>query len=459
MFIQRLGSGWHNLINRCAAVTGCHFTHKHPCGFISRFFSPRFQPPMFLHKSRLYAVPRRALYVCAALLLFVPATQANSLQEVVTLAEQGAPELALRLIDQQQSAVANQSDDWLAWEKARILIYQQCHDWQSVVRRVQALPDGLPAAHARWAFTQGAAAQLELGQGAAAREWLLRLIWEPATVSAPWFAQWRSSVIRSYILDGRVSDAYAAMRRYQQDYGNADEQARVLHAQVLLLAGHNADAAALLADAQQPEARALHLLARLRGVNGVPEKIMQETTQLIAQQAGDQAWDAPLAAQLWAVQAEAAQLIGMHERRVEALEYVMALAASSIVPHAALAHSMCMDARVPPEAGGWKRSALADELFNLTTDTLWDAYVAYAQMLGNQQQLLMGDFAPWLVIAQTMVEAHPVRARALFAFLAMRADTVEMRVRAHRQLIALAGQHPHRAGLTRALYHTLDRFH
>jgi len=53
---------------------------------------------------------------------------------------------------------------------------------------------------------------------------------------------------------------------------------------------------------------------------------------------------------------------------------------------------------------------------------------------------------------------HPIRARALFAFLAMRADTVEIRVRAHQQLITLLGPLPQSAALTRALYIKLDRF-
>ena len=136
----------------------------------------------------------------------------------------------------------------------------------------------------------------------------------------------------------------------------------------------------------------------------------------------------------WAVQAEAAQLIGEHERRVEALEYMLAWR----------------------EGADAQRSA--NGLFNINSDSMWDAYVAYAQVLSNQQQLLRGDFAPWFVAAQSMAEEHPIRARALFAFLTMQADTVEIRVRAHQRLITLLGQHAQGTALVRALYASLDRF-
>lgn len=136
----------------------------------------------------------------------------------------------------------------------------------------------------------------------------------------------------------------------------------------------------------------------------------------------------------WAVQAEAAQLSGEHERRVEALEYMLA----------------------------WREGAGAQEsangLFNINSDSMWDAYVTYAQVLSNQRQLLRGDFAPWFVAAQSMAEEHPIRARALFAFLTMQADTVEIRVRAHQRLITLLGQHAQGSALVRALYVSLDRF-
>ena len=289
------------------------------------------------------------------------------------------------------------------------------------------------------------------------------------SVSDPLFTQWRHMVIYSYIVEGRADDAYAAMRRYQQDYGKVADAP--LQAHVLLLAGRAAEAAVLLADAQEPAARVLYLLARLRS-DGRPENILQEADQLLARQRMDAgSFDvaatagtcAPCAASAipapsmdgqvpraqdaqerpagdtctsctaWAVQAEASQLIGDHERRVEALEHMLALCGNA-------------------------ECARATGLFNVNSDSVWEAYVAYAQVLGNQQQLLMGDFKPWFAVAQSLAEDHPVRARALFAFLTLRADTVEMRVRAHQQLLALSGRHVRGAALVRALYASLNRF-
>ena len=244
------------------------------------------------------------------------------------------------------------------------------------------------------------------------------------------FGQWRRMVIHSYIVEGRVDDAYTALLRYQQDYANtsADAQTQLLQAHVLLLAERATEAAALLAGTQEPIAAALHLLARLRS-GGLPENILQETRQLLAQQ--------PVTASqglVAVVQAEAARVIGDHERHVEAMEYALAVYGGV----------------TPPAFAG---------LFNITDDSVWDAYVAYAQVLSNQQQLLMGDFAPWFAMAQSLAEEHPIRARALFAFLAMRADTAETRVRAHQQLVTLLGQLPQGAASMRALYMKLDRFH
>ena len=488
--------------------------------------------------------------LCVALGLFTTTVYADPFQDIVTLAEQGSPALALHLMAQQQNSAAS---DWAAWEKARILIYQQRRDWPSLVRRVQTLvasgilycpwmdecherrmrlsdplailaPDNLPLAFVHWALAQGAAAQLELGQGAAAREWLLRLIWEPASINSSLsveshtLSQWRRMVIHSYIVDGRVDDAYTAMLRYQQDYGEADTQTRLLQAHVLLLVGRAAEAAVLLADAQEPaggshssmhppqlsgfgncslrcptvvpSARALYLLARLRSDGGRPENILQQANQLAQQHMTTKPLEATArdggsagnagavlpptdtcssatapgvpsastsdvhgcrnvamagcdrgvmqsgAVLAWAVQAEAAQLIGEHERRVEALEYMLA----------------GREGAVATALGA------TNGLFNVSSDSVWDAYMAYAQVLSNQQQLLMGDFEPWFVAAQSVAKEHPIRARALFAFLTTQADTVETRVRAHQQLITLLGQHAQGAVLVRALYVSLDRF-
>ncbi len=430
-------------------------------------------------------------------------SRAAPFEDVITLAEQGVPELALHLIDQQQTSIDPLAREWFAWEQARILIYQQRRDWASVVRRTQALvasgslplatlahpgaaPDNLPLTFTRWILTQGAAAQLELGQGAAARTWLLRLIWQPAAVPVPvpvpecpnapsagcagavdnagsqllarppgmaavpetrraespsaagagmqmssqeqLFGQWRRMVIHSYIMDGRVDDAYTALLRYQQDYANSstNSQIHLFQAHVLLSTERAAEAVTLLAGMQEPTAAALYLLARLRN-GGRPENILQEVRQLLTQQ--------PVTAShvlAAVVQVEAAQLIGDHEPRVEAMEYI-------------LAHQ------------GMMPSTLTG-LVNITGDSVWDAYVTYAQMLSNQQQLLMGNFDPWFAVAQSLAKEHPIRARALFAFLAMHADTVEIRLSAHQQLITLLGQLPQGAVLMRTLYAKLDRF-
>ena len=203
-------------------MTGYCVTDKRPCAGQDAQVrwaqgcarTARFLPRLFLVWFLSFAVNVRQsiVCVCAALGLFAASVHADAVQgctsavsgrsqhpascdtstslcvagcagaapfqDIITLAGQEAPELALHIIDQQQTSIDPLAAEWTAWEKARILIYQQRRDWASVVRRAQTLPDNLPLTFTRWALTQGAAAQLASGQGAAARAWLLRLIWQ-----------------------------------------------------------------------------------------------------------------------------------------------------------------------------------------------------------------------------------------------------------------------------------------
>ncbi|MEQ6340713.1 MAG: hypothetical protein M3A44_03445 [Gammaproteobacteria bacterium] len=363
------------------------------------------------------------------LMLFaMPMAHADQFEELTTLAGQSATAgLAMHLIDVHQPAASSTPSDWAQWERVRIAILQQQRDWETVAQRVGALPQNMPQEFVRWALAQGVAAHLDLGHGAAARELLLRLLWTPgeAGESRP-FAQWRVMVIRSYIMDGLKDDAYTAMLRYQQDYGDTDAQTQLLRAQVMLVSGRAAEAIQSLLTVAGPEASTLRLLARLRSGDN-PEGIMRETEGALA----DDKLAAPIKARLWATQAEAAQRSGDCARQVRALEQVLSL----------------------------DQGALAkDGLFTITADTVWDAYRSCARAVGNRERLLMGEFEPWFAAALYLMATQPAEARAVFAILAQEGDTLELRLRAHRQLIKLLAKDKQGEELVRRLYRDPGRF-
>ncbi len=369
-------------------------------------------------------VPVLALWLA---LFAMPVAHADQFEDLTALAGQGAAGLAIRLIDTHQPAASQSPADWVQWERVRLAIYQRQGDVGAVAQRVSALPQNMPQEFARWALAQGAAAHLELGHGASARESLLRLLWTPGeAVESRQFAQWRVMVIRSYIMDGLKDDAYTAMLRYQQDYGDTDAQPQLLRAQVMLVSGRAAEAIPLLLTATGPEAYTLRLLARLRSGDNL-EAIMRETTGALA----DNKLAAPIKARLWATQAEAAERSGDCARQVRALEQVALL----------------------------DQSALArDGLFTITFDTVWDAYRSCARAVGNREQLLMGDFEPWFAAALYLVATQPVEARAVFAMLAQEGDTLEIRLRAHREFLKLMTKEKQGEELVRRLYRDPGRF-
>lgn len=365
---------------------------------------------------------------CLGLALFAGPVHSDSLDDIAELARQGAADFALRFVERHQPALADQPAEWARWEQARITVLQERKDRQAVVQRVAALPAEAPRDFMRWAWTQSAAAYIELGLGARGREVLLRLLWAPRDgVDGAQIAQWRRMVIRSYIVDGRREDAYTAVVRYRQDYGDTDAQARLLSAHVWLISGRLAEAVELSKSDGSPEARSLYLLARLRG-GGHQEDVMAEAAMALK---NDRLTPA-IKARLWATLAEGAGNIGEHGRQIACLEQAVLL-----------------------DDGGLAR----DGLFAIGTASVWDAYRNYARLLANQEQLLVGDFEPWFTLAQRAIDDNqPVRARALYALLALEADALELRLRAHRQFATLLGKEKQGDELVRRLYRGVEPF-
>ncbi|MFQ5936617.1 MAG: tol-pal system YbgF family protein [Acidiferrobacterales bacterium] len=325
----------------------------------------------------------------------------DGLERIDAVAQGGATELALRLLAKQQPSL-DQQDDWIQWEKRRIAILAETERWDEIALRADQLPVGLPEPFIRWALMQAANAQLTAENGAAARRYLRRLIWgHPADTNE--FARWRRLVVRSYLLDGDVSDAHTALLRYKQDYRVNNDAWRLLHARVLLRAGRNKAAFDVLEDTQSLEGKSLRSLAGLRSGIYKATAVKAEGLKLVEATRGKP----ELNQQAWALVAEAAAQAGDDVYRVIGLEHALALPGKKQSNHG---------------------------VFDVRADDLWQAYEWLAETLGNRMQLLVGNDQTWLEQADYYQSEERSYSRSLYAFLTRRGSDPAARREAHTRL-------------------------
>lgn len=340
------------------------------------------------------------------LLLLVPALvwgQTMELDEVNRLAKGGAAQLALSLLDANQPSHELEPKQWIRWERVRIRILQSRGRWQALAQRLATLPPGLPDEYRQWSDTRRADALIRTGDYGEARKLLRHLIWQGGPTSEL-LAELRQLVMQSYLAEGRIDDAHAAMLRFHQDYGDGSVAARLLRAKVLLAGGRAGEGRLLLErQAQEGEVPPLLMLARLRAGSN-PATIVKEAreTALSADLPLELGW-------LWlATLAEAAHAAEDDATLIIALERLYQL---------------------PPMAQSEQR------LFSWGPSLLWDAYISYASRVGNREQLLIGDDVSWFAAADATEMRYPVRKHSLYALLGRQAASAEGRERAHQALV------------------------
>ena len=341
------------------------------------------------------------LLVLGFLLALSPQIRAGELERVAAVAQGGATELALRLLDKHQPSTADQLN-WIRWEKLRFKLLADKQRSGTLAQRVDEFPPELPSPFVRWALTEASLAQLVTKDGVAARKYLRRLLWTTG-VDAKQFAKWRRMVIRSYLVDNNVADAHTALLRYKQDYRVNNDVWRLLHAKVLLRAGRYEGALDVLQDIQSVEGKLLRLLAGLRSGIYQASVVKDRGSQLIKLAERKP----PLQRNAWALVAESAAKAGDVVHRVIALEQGLSLS---------------------------NHSTQSDDLFKLRADDLWQAYEWLAETLGNRLQLLVDDDQVWLVQAKEYENSDRIYARALYALLAQRSPNASVRQSAHTQL-------------------------
>lgn len=348
----------------------------------------------------------------------------TELERIAAVAAGGATDLALRLLEQHHPPL-DQKEQWLDFERQRMVILVGSERWDELARRVDALPAGLPEDFLRFALLEAAKGRLAAEDGAGGRHYLRRLLWG-APVEATSFAQWRRLVIRSYLVDNDVADAQAALLRYKQDYRANNDAWRLVHAKVLLRAGRNKAAFDVLQGTQSTEGRMLRALAGMRSGIYKAAAVKAQGLKLAEATVGKP----ELEASSWALVAEAARAASDDVYRVIGLERMLG------IPNNPVAR---------------------DGVYALTADELWQAYEWLAETLGNRLELLVGNDRAWFEQAQYYESEDKSYARSFYAFLSRRAADPPTRLQAHQRLVdSLLAEG--REEVVRLLYHRSKRF-
>ena len=298
----------------------------------------------------------------------------------------GAPGLTLKMLDQAQPKIDEDLYEWILWEQERLAILTRWQQWNQLLVRVEQLPADLPAQFKQQAATYRARAFLELGQTAAAREVLRQQLWQLDNGDAADYESWRRMVIQSYLADGRVEDARIALLRFDQDFDSDGDDWLHLRARVLIESRRYEQAVQLLTDKPGWEARLTRAYARFRRGDFDAAALWQE----VEKSTGAENLEAGERATMWALGYQAALQMAPVDR-VVALENLFRGELQSPLP-----------------------------LFRVPVDRLWEAYLEYAELVGNRSELLLGDDARWLELAQKAAKVTPVKARSLFAMLILR---------------------------------------
>jgi tetratricopeptide (TPR) repeat protein len=357
--------------------------------------------------------------------LLIPAQiVAQDLSGISQLARDGAPGLALKLLDKAQPDASENLQGWLFYERQRIDIMRDWAQWGALSERLQKLPQNAPDDFRHWANVEGVNAYLNSGRADAARDLLRRLLWQtPAPLSPDQFSLYRRLTVRSYLVENNLEDAQRAMRRYQQDYGDKGQEWQKLRARLLLRLERAAEARAALRgiDGADNETLALQWLTELRSQGRPPKVILGDVRTAV----DDKKSTAIDEARFWSVGAEAARDFGGRLTESRILETVL-----------------MSPATLPAD----------DVLFTVSGDRLWNAYRQYALDQGNELQLLIGQDARWLDEAAKWSKKQPEKARAFLAVVMLDGGSAETRQLAYTRYLESIKALPEPIQLLRKLF-------
>jgi hypothetical protein len=328
--------------------------------------------------------------------LMFPAAADERLDLLKNISAAGAPELTMKMLDQAQPKVDEDLYEWILWEQERLAILAQWKQWNQLLIRIEGLPGDIPNQFKQQAVTYQVKAYLALGQTVTARQILRQQLWQTTASEASDYATWRRQIIESYIEDGRIEDARVAMLRFDQDFDSTDLAWLLLRARVLIESGRYEQAILILHGQEAWQARLMSVLASFK----LKQIDKAELWAQVKNRDESAAVEAEERASLWALGYFAA-------RQMSPVDRVIAL-----------------------EALFRSRIQSPLQLFQLPVDLLWQAYLEYAELVGNRSELLLGADDKWLELATATSKATPVKSRSLFAMLMLKSADGEVANRA-----------------------------
>lgn len=356
---------------------------------------------MVIHGARFFMMKTttQCIKYSLYLLFYLPfMAQAMELSSIAQLSRQGAPQLALKLIQQHQPEFEKNQNGWYEWESQRLQILESGNAWQTILTRSSQHPPQLAAEFILWREQLLVKANLTQRQGKLARERLARLLWANTLPDKLERQRYRDLIIRSYMVDGETEAARIAMLRYQQDYPEHEEDIVILRAEVLLASKRYADAKRILLPLKAEYPRLLFMLAQLRLGKDLNEEQLKKLRWLSSLESVPQR-EQYLA---WGIRAEYYFAKSNYKGAILAQERLLAL--------------------TPGE----------NDYFQSRARRLWQWYEILALELANSRRLLQGDDDSWLQLAQKQNEAEPVESRALYAHISAGSKDKKIRETAHR---------------------------
>ena len=309
-----------------------------------------------------------------------------------TISAAGAPALTLKMLDQAQPKIDIDLYEWILWEQERYEILSHWQQWDELLIRIERLPDDLPIQFKNQATTYRVKAYLELGQTVTARKILRQQLWQSSPDSNGNEQIWRRQIIISYIKDGRLKDAQVAMLRFDQDFEAQDPDWLILRATVLIQAERYQSAMTVLKGLDSWQARVTQRLAQYRAEQITATDLRKWVVTAMGRAEIERDELATLAA-LGFFATEQMSLVD----RVVSLEKLFQIGIASSL-----------------------------DLFKLSPDYLWDAYIEYAHLVGNRAELLIGDDSQWLEVATNAVKVTPVKARSIYASLIVNGSNAKL---------------------------------
>jgi len=332
-----------------------------------------------------------------------------------------APELALNYIKREQPAYdKDEPTQWLYWEQKRISLLKHMHRWYALNERIALQLENLSSskiatADRNWFLTVQLQALIELKQNAIVLAKVRHYLWNAnSLVRTDTYAAWRRIIIQVYLNQSHTDDAQTAMRRYQQDYGELQNEDGVswlqLQAELLIQINQNSEAISLLKKIQNPQAQALVLLAKINAKMIAPLNALDSAQLVLAS-------------------------VDEDDKRKYLFQYVALV--SAIAANDIEQAILLLEVLLSESHRGISDSIVRIGGVNINADTLWELYLKKGNLEANKKGLLNGNDVSWYALGSNLFQSDPLTAKSIFAVLSLKAQQEDHRKLAMQQLVKL----------------------